>query len=296
MDRGTGAAPGARTPPETEDKTETLPAVLAELPLAPAAVPGAMRYRHAPDSFRNRATYRYAEALRDQLAALPTDPRLPGRAVRCLLAAAAGTLLGIVVNWGAGLAAAVAATAAGWFFSFRTSAVIPASVRARSAQRRTGHRLARLAGAGYLTLHGRQVPGTGSVIEHLVIGPAGVYAVGSQHWDRRLPVRATGSRRIFHGPFDETGRLDHTRYLAEQAATRIGGAIGRFVTVRPALAIYGPPLPWPVMEIAGVDVFCGRRLRRYLRRAGASGRANYLTIREIELIHGVAGQVLPPAR
>ena len=49
------------------------------------------------------------------------------------------------------------------------------------------------------------------------------------------------------------------------------------------------------MEIAGVDVFWGRKLRRYLRRETAASRAAPLTGREIEVIHAVADQVLPPA-
>ena len=37
------------------------------------------------------------------------------------------------------------------------------------------------------------IPGTNSIIDHLVIGPGGVFAVDSERWDRRLPVRAASS-------------------------------------------------------------------------------------------------------
>ena len=47
-------------------------------------------------------------------------------------------------------------------------------------------------------------------------------------------------------------------------------------------------------RISGVDVFCGRRLRKYLRRE-AAGRSGYLDDRQIEAIHDIAAQVLPPA-
>jgi len=43
-----------------------------------------------------------------------------------------------------------------------------------------------------------------------------------------------------------------------------------------------------------VDVFCGRRLRKYLRRE-AAGRSSYLDECQIEAIHDIAVQVLPPA-
>ena len=42
-----------------------------------------------------------------------------------------------------------------------------------------------------------------------------------------------------------------------------------------------------------VDVFCGRRLRKYLRRE-AAGRSSYLDECQIEAIHDIAVQVLPP--
>jgi hypothetical protein len=54
-------------------------------------------------------------------------------------------------------------------------------------------------------------------------------------------------------------------------------------------------VPWIVVRIRGVDVFCGRRLRKYLRRE-AYGRSRFLDDRQIEAIQEIAAQVLPPAR
>jgi hypothetical protein len=238
----------------------------------------------------------WGESARARLASLAADPRLPARIRRTAVAAAVGTVLALALSWPFGLAAAVITAGAGALYSSRTSVVIPAGIRASSAQRRTRRRLARLVPAGYLALHARVVPGTGSAIEHLVVGPAGVFVMGSHHWDRRLPLRTTSASRLFHGPFDETGRLDQARALAQWAAARIGDALGELVTVRPALVIYGPPVPWPVMTIAGVDVLGGRRLRRYLRREAAVTRAAGLTGREVELVYAIAAQVLPPGR
>ena len=52
-------------------------------------------------------------------------------------------------------------------------------------------------------------------------------------------------------------------------------------------------MPWIVVRISGVDVFCGRRLRKYLRRE-ASGGSRYLDDRQVEAIYDIAAQVLPP--
>jgi hypothetical protein len=62
------------------------------------------------------------------------------------------------------------------------------------------------------------------------------------------------------------------------------------------MVIYGPPVPWIVVKIAGVDVFSGRRLRRYLRRETAASRGRRLDDRQIEVIASAAAQVLPAAR
>ena len=62
------------------------------------------------------------------------------------------------------------------------------------------------------------------------------------------------------------------------------------------MVIYGPTVPWIVARISGVDVFSGRRLRKYLRRRGAGQPRPAAGRAEIERIHAAAAQVLPPAR
>ena len=210
-------------------------------------------------------------------------------------ALAVGGLTAILVGWPVALIAVGLILSAGALFSHRISPAFSPAARASSARRRTRRRLARLGAAGYLTLHDRAIPGTDQVIDHLVVGPAGIYAVDSEIWDRRLPVRATRGGKLFHGPRDQAARLDHARLEAGQAAQLIGAALGQPITARPAMVIYGPTVPWIVVRISGVDVFCGRRLRKYLRRE-AAGRSGYLDERQIVAIHDIAAQVLPPAR
>jgi Nuclease-related domain len=209
-------------------------------------------------------------------------------------AIAAGGLAGALIGWPVGLIAAGLVLCTGALFSYRVSPAFSPTARAPSARRRTKRRLARLGSAGYLSLHGRAIPGTGQVIDHLVVGPAGIYAVDSEVWDRRLPVRATRGGKLFHGPRDQAARLEHARWEADQAAALIGAALGQPITARPAMVIYGPTVPWIVVRIGGVDVFCGRRLRKYLRRE-ATSRSGYLDDRQIEAICEIAAQVLPPA-
>jgi hypothetical protein len=214
---------------------------------------------------------------------------------RGLAATVSAVVLAALTAWPFGVAAGALVVGADVVYRFRTSPAFLPTARASSAQRRTRRRLARLGALGYLSLHERAIPGTDSVIDHLVVGPAGIYAVDSEVWDRRLPVRATRGGKLFHGPRDQAARLEHAQWEASQAARLISEALGQQVTARPAMVIYGPSVPWIVVRIGGVDVFCGRRLGKYMRREAYS-RSRYLDDRQIEAIHEVAAQVLPPVR
>lgn len=215
---------------------------------------------------------------------------------RGVAAAVAGLVVSFLLDWRAGLTVAAVVAVADTIYRSRTTAAVPAAVRDSSAQRRTRRRLRRLTRAGYHTLNGRAVPGSDCVIDHLVIGPAGVYAVDSERWDRRLPVRTTQGGQLYHGPFSQADRLKHARYEADEASRLVTQSLGRRLAVRPAMVIYGPTVPWTVARISGVDVFSGRRLRRYLRSEARARRAQRLNATDIERIHAAAALALPPVR
>ena len=115
-------------------------------------------------------------------------------------------------------------------------------------------------------MHASAIPGSEDQIDHLVVGPAGVFAIDSEAWDRRLPVRTRNGRQLWHGPFSKKDRLEHAQWEAQRAAELLSGATGKPVTVRAAMAVYGPKIRWDVATIREVDVFSGPRLRKYLRR------------------------------
>ena len=118
---------------------------------------------------------------------LASDLRLPIRIGRAVMAAVAGIAVGVWQDWRLGLTAAAVVAIADTVYRSRTTSVIPAAVRVTSAQRRTRRRLMLARPAGYVALHNRAIPGSDAVIDHLVIGPPGVFALDSERWDRRLP-------------------------------------------------------------------------------------------------------------
>jgi hypothetical protein len=223
-----------------------------------------------------------------------SDPRLPIWIIRALLALAAGVGVTIWQGWRLGLTAAAVVAILDTVYRSRTTSVIPAAVRVTSAQRRTQRRLLLLRTAGYVSLHRRAIPGSDSVIDHLVIGPGGVFALDSERWDRRLPVRSVSTELLYHGPYSQRDRLKHARWEASQAAGRLSDALGEKVSVRPAMAIYGPMIPWIVARLDGVDVFGGRRVRKYFKRQSRTSGQARLDAGQIEDIHVAAAVALPP--
>ncbi len=231
---------------------------------------------------------------RSRISHLARDSRMPAWRRRLLIAATAGIALTIVTNWRVGLTVAVLAGIADAVIRSRSAAAGSASGLTTSAQRRTKKELAKLERSGYRALHIRAIPGTNEVIDHLLIGPTGVYAIDSEQWDKRLPVRTKNARQLWHGPFSQRDRLEHARWEAAEASRFIGDALGERVSVRPAMAVYGPPIPWGVATIRDVDVFGGDRLRKYLRKHSAGARAPRLTASEVERIYTAADRVLKP--
>jgi hypothetical protein len=248
-----------------------------------------------PAEAHGQARGELAPAARAVVGGLAADPRLPIWIVRALLALAAGIGVTLWQGWRLGLTAAAFIAIADTVYRSRTTSVIPASVRVTSAQRRTRRRLFLLRPAGYVALHRRAIPGSDSVIDHLVIGPGGVFTLDSERWDRRLPVRSVSSDLLYHGPYSQRSRLRQAKWEARQAAARLSKALGETISVHPAMAIYGPTIPWIVATLDGVDVFGGRRVRKYFKRQTRTSRGRRLNAGQIEDIHVAAALALPPA-
>ena len=233
------------------------------------------------------------------MAGLTADPRVPIWARRAVIAAVIMLLVTFWLGWRAGLTAAVVAAAVDTVYQSKTMALIPAAARVSSAQRRTRRRLQLTRLAGYQALHGRGIPGTDSVVDHLVIGPGGVFAVDSERWDRRLPIRtvASGSAAgpvLYHGPFSQKNRLAHARWEAAQVARLLSSELGEEITVRPAMVIYGPMVPWTVAQLRAVDVFAGRNVGKYFRGRKRVSPTGPISWEQAGDILAAADRILPP--
>ena len=230
---------------------------------------------------------------------LPPDVRLRIWRFRVIVVIVVGVLFTVVANWQVGLSLAILAGIVDTVWRTRTAADIAAGGSAAAAQRRTRRQLARMRRAGYLALNARPIPNSREVIDHLVVGPTGVYAIDSERWHKRVPIRTYNGKQLWHGPENKKARLEHAKWEAAQASERLSTAVGFEVPVRAAMAIYGPKIPWGIATIRNVDVFTGTDLGRYLRRRGRMRGLPRLSKEQVQVVYDAASNVLPdvaPAR
>jgi hypothetical protein len=162
------------------------------------------------------------------------------------------------------------------------------------ARKATNKQLRKMRREGYFVLDARPIPDSREIIDHLVIGPTGVYAIDSEKWNPKLPIRTWNGKKLYHGPESQKNRLEHAVWEASQASEILSGALGTEIVVRPALAIYGPKIPWDIATIRNVDVFTGPALRKYLKRRRRTKEDGIqLTGEEIRTIYDTAARMLP---
>jgi hypothetical protein len=121
---------------------------------------------------------------------------LPWRAAAMLGAGVAAELLAPRLSLLAGVGAA---GVAGWVLRFRTTPETRAWRRGAVGERRTARLLGRLERHGWAVLHDLAVPGSRANIDHLAIGPGGVFVVDSKLYTGRLHLAPGGS--LWHGRY-----------------------------------------------------------------------------------------------
>ncbi len=228
---------------------------------------------------------------RGNLSHLAANPRMRVWRWRLIVAAAVMAGFSLWISWKLGLTLAAVVIIADTIYRSRRG--YPGVIRMTAAQRRTRRQLGKLARAGYRAMHARPIPESKEQIDHLVVGPTGVFAIDSENWDKRMPVRTRKGTQLWHGPKSMKDRLLHAQWEAQRAADMLSGEVGKPVSVRPVMAVYGPRIPWDVATIRDVDVFSGPRLRKYLRRRAKQADVRPLTDSEIEKIYEAANKAFP---
>jgi hypothetical protein len=190
---------------------------------------------------------------------------LPWRVAVTLGIGAGGGVLGSLLAPRLGLVlGGLATAAAGWGLRFRPSPDAVAWRRGAAGERHTARLLAALERQGWAVLHDLAVPGSAANIDHLVIGPGGVFVVDSKQYRGRLQL--DGSGRLWHGRYPMAGALRSVSFEADQAAQVL---IDPGVVVVPVMAVHGAQVPWGKVITDGVPVVSARLLPRMLRQLPA---------------------------
>jgi hypothetical protein len=158
----------------------------------------------------------------------------------------------------------LAAVAAGWGLRFRPSLDAAAWRRGAVGERRTGRLLDRLERHGWAVLHDLAVRGSRANIDHLVIGPGGVFVIDSKQYRGRLQL--DGSGRLWHGRYPLAPTLRAVSWEADRAAQVLPDP---GVAVMPVVAVHGAQVPWGKVVTDGVPVVSARRLPSMLRQLPA---------------------------
>jgi hypothetical protein len=190
---------------------------------------------------------------------------LPWRLAATLGIGVGGGVLGSLLVPRLGLAVgALVAIAAGWGLRFRPSLDAVAWRRGAVGERRTARLLGRLERHEWAILHDLAVPGSPANIDHLAIGPGGVFVIDSKQYRGRLLFDSSG--RLWHGRYPLAPALRAVSFEAAQAAQVLTGP---GVVVVPIVAVHGAQVPWGKVVMDGVPVVMARRLPRMLRQLPA---------------------------
>jgi Nuclease-related domain len=186
---------------------------------------------------------------------------LPWRVAVILGVGVGGGVLGSLLAPRLGLVLGVlAAVAAGWGLRFRSSPDASAWRRGAAGERCTARLLAPLERQGWAVLHDLAVPSSRANIDHLVIGPGGVFVIDSKQYRGRLQLDPSG--RLWHGRYPLAPTLQAVSFEADQAAQILPDS---GMAVAPIVAVHGAQVPWGKVVTQGVPVVSARRLPSMLR-------------------------------
>src|SRR6266511_2259047 len=183
---------------------------------------------------------------------------------RAALTLGVGATTGLLAPRLSLLAGATATSLVGWALRFRTSPETRAWRRGAIGERRTARLLTRLERHGWAVLHDLAVPGSRANIDHLLIGPGGVFVVDSKLYTGKLHLAPGGS--LWHGRYPLAPVLRAVRFEAAQAAQTLATP---GVEVVPLVAVHGAQVPWGKFVVDGVPVVSARRLPGLLRHLPA---------------------------
>jgi nuclease-like protein len=229
-------APTGPAPP-TPITAPPAPAPAAPLVAAGETRPGA--------SARTEYRRRRAGELTGWIAGLPW--RLAVVAVAALAGQQLATRTGLLAPW---LAALAVGGGVAWRLRFRASQPTRAWRDGARGERATARRLRRLERCGYTVLHDLAMPGSRANLDHIVIGPSGVFVIASKRYRGRLHQTPDGM--LWHGHYPLAQALATLWWEARLVGDTLG--TDPQVPITPLLVIHHATIPWGGLVVADIPV------------------------------------------
>jgi hypothetical protein len=259
---------GPRTPPGAEGE-----------PLGPLAVP-AQPVTGSLGSPGRSALAAYRRRRAEELAAWTHS-----LAWRAPLVAGAGLTGQILVAQAGlphgGLVGLTAAALVAWRLRFHPSEQARTWQRGATGERRTARLLDRLTRDGFVVFHDLAMPGSPANVDHLVIGPSGVFVIDSKQWTGSVHQGVDGL--VWHNHY----RLDRTLETVRWEAQQVSRILGTRTTA--LLCVHGAHVHGGGLHAEGVAVMPAHLLR------SALGYDRVLADADVALLATTARTSLRPA-
>lgn len=142
-----------------------------------------------------------------------------------------------------------------------TSSHITAYGIGAEGERLTGRVLDKL--DGYVVLHDRKIPGSKANIDHVAIGPGGVFVIETKRYKGEVTVKGDD---LFIGGRKKTEFIEQTWREAVNVQTVLAEHMARLaLNVVPVLCIHGSSVPWKTVQ--GVRLVGPRGLKKLISKA-----------------------------
>jgi hypothetical protein len=204
-------------------------------------------------------------------------------------AAVAGIATGVLMSAAGQALALVFGGAVAIAVLLETLVVRPSTTAWRTGsdgEERTASSLDGLAADGFVVFHDRSIPSSSANIDHLVVGPTGVFVVETKNIAGDFRVRGDevriGGRRV--------GLVDEVRREVDATWTAVAPVLGpKGLAIIPIVCAHRASLPFFRRQVDGIRIVDGRGLARFIR-----GGRQVLSPAEIADLRRRVEVILPP--
>jgi hypothetical protein len=181
----------------------------------------------------------------------------------------------------AGLLGLAVAALVAWRLRFRASEQARTWQRGAQGERHTARLLDRLTRDGFVAFHDLAVPGSPANVDHLVIGPTGLFVIDSKQWTGSVHQSADGLAWHNHYRLDRT--LETVRWEAETMSRLLGTRVAAL------LCVHGARVQGGGVDAQGVAIVPAHLLR------SALGYDRVLSDADVDLLATTAWARFHPA-